>query len=391
MYYQVRVPEYQQSFIRFFWWENHNIEEEPPDFAMCARVFGGVSSTSCSNYALKRTVTDNADQYGQEAAEVARSSFYVADLLKSVDNPKNGMILVKNLVDMCKSGGFHLTKFISINRELLISIPEDQRRNGVKNADLIGDLPAEKALGIQWNIPDDSFTFNIQVNRRPLTKRKMLSIISSIYDPLGLASPFVVEGRQLLQSLCNQLVLWDDVVGPELRKDWERWEQKLKGVQDIHISRCIKSHMFRKIVETSLQHFPDASEKGYGQCSYIQLINDEGEIHCSLLVGKSRVTPKEFLSTPRLELTAAVLSVKMACLIKKELNLGNITERFWTDSQVVLVYIGSTTKRFKVFVVNRAQKIQEHSDVNQWKYVKGRDNPADNVSRGLDPRKETSN
>ena len=94
--------------------------------------------------------------------------------------------------------------------------------------------------------------------------------------------------------------------------------------------------MFRKIVETSLQHFPDASEKGYGQCSYIQLINDEGEIHCSLLVGKSRVTPKEFLSTPRLELTAAVLSVKMACLIKKELNLGNITERFWTDSQMVL-------------------------------------------------------
>ena len=182
---------------------------------------------------------------------------------------------------------------------------------------MIGDLPAEKALGIQWNIHDDSFTFNIQMNRRPLTKRKMLSIISSIYDPLGLASPFVVEGRQLLQSLCNQLVLWDDVVGPELRKDWERWEQKLKGVQDIHISRCIKSHMFRKIVETSLQHFPDASEKGYGQCSYIQLINDEGEIHCSLLVGKSRVTPKEFLSAPRLELTAAVLSVKMACLIKR--------------------------------------------------------------------------
>ena len=129
------------------------------------------------------------------------------------------MILVKNVVDMSKSGGFHLTKFISNNRELLISIPEDQRRNGVKNADLIGDLPAEKALGIQWNIPDDFFTFNIQVNRRPLTKRKMLSSISSIYDPLGLASPFVLKGRQLFQSLCNQLVLWDDVVGPELRKD----------------------------------------------------------------------------------------------------------------------------------------------------------------------------
>ena len=205
---------------------------------------------------MKRTATDNADQYGQEAAEAVRSNAYLYDLLKSVDDPKTAMILVKNVVDMCKNGGFHLTKFIS-NRELLISIPEDQRRNGFKNADLIGDHPAEKVLGIQWNIPDDSFTFNIQVNRRPLMKRKMLSIIGSIYDPLGRASPLVLEGRQLLQTLCNQHVQWDNVVGPELRKDWERWEQKLKGVEDIHISRCIKPHMFGKIVETSLHPFLD--------------------------------------------------------------------------------------------------------------------------------------
>ena len=215
MFYQVRVPEYQQSFVKFLWRENRNIEEKPSDFAMCAHVFGGVSSPSCSNYALKRAATDNANQYGQEeAAEVVRSNFYVDELLKPVDNPKTAMILVKNVVDMCKSRGFHLTKLISNNKELLISISEDERRNGVKNADVFGDLPAEKALGIQWNIPDDSFTFNIQVNRRPLTERKMLSIISSIYDPLGLASPFVLEGRHLLQSLCNQLVLWDNVVGP---------------------------------------------------------------------------------------------------------------------------------------------------------------------------------
>ena len=42
MYYQVRVPEYQQSFIKFLRWQNHNIEQGPSDFAMCAHVFGGV-------------------------------------------------------------------------------------------------------------------------------------------------------------------------------------------------------------------------------------------------------------------------------------------------------------------------------------------------------------
>ena len=49
MYYQVSVPEYQQTFIKFLWWENHNIEEEPSDFELCAHVFGGVSSASCLN------------------------------------------------------------------------------------------------------------------------------------------------------------------------------------------------------------------------------------------------------------------------------------------------------------------------------------------------------
>ena len=102
------------------------------------------------------------------------------DLLKSIDDPKTAMILAKNVVEMRKSGRFHLTKFFSNNRELLMSIPEGQRRNGVKNIDLIDDLPTEKTLGTQWNIPDDSFTFSNQVNRRPLLKRKMLSIISSI-------------------------------------------------------------------------------------------------------------------------------------------------------------------------------------------------------------------
>ena len=108
------------------------------------RLFGGVSSASCPNYALNGTATDNTNQYGQEAAEVTRSKFYVDDLLKSVDDTKTAMILVKKVVDMCKSGGFHLTKFISNNTELLMSIPENQRRNSVKNADLI-----EKALDIQ--------------------------------------------------------------------------------------------------------------------------------------------------------------------------------------------------------------------------------------------------
>ena len=95
----------------------------------------------------------------------------------------------------------------------------------------------------------------------------------------------------------------------------------------MHISSCIKPRMFGKIIETSLHHFSGALEKWYGQCSYIRLVNDKGKIHGSLLVGKSKVTTKKFLSNPRIELTAAALSAKMTYLIRKELNFRDIADR----------------------------------------------------------------
>ena len=55
------------------------------------------------------------------------------DLLKSVKDLDTAKTIVKNVINMCRSGGFDLTKFISNSKELLISIPEDKRRPGVKD------------------------------------------------------------------------------------------------------------------------------------------------------------------------------------------------------------------------------------------------------------------
>ena len=145
----------------------------------------------------------------------------------------------------------------------------------------------------------------------------------------------------------------------------------------------MKPDHFGKVVNVSLHHFSDASELGYGQCSYIRIVNEIGKVHCSLLLGKSRVVPTKFISIPRPELNAAVLSVKKACLLKKELKLEEIKEWFWTDSKVVIGYIKNYARRFKTFVANRVQQIRENTDVQQWCYVPSRENPADCASRGL--------
>ena len=87
------------------------------------------------------------------------------------------------------------------------------------------------------------------------------------------------------------------------------------------------------------------------------MIDNNNRVRCSLLLGKPRFVPKKFISILRLELTAAVLSVKMVCLLKEELDVNCV------DSEVVFDYITNVVKRFETFVANRVKKIKEKTDV----------------------------
>ena len=87
-------------------------------------------------------------------------------------------------------------------------------------------------------------------------------------------------------------------------------------------------------------------------------MDEKGNIHCCLVMVKSRIVPTNFVYIPRLELTAAALSVKVSILLTKELTIHPIiNECFYSDSQVVLGYINSDAKRFMIFVANRVQLI----------------------------------
>ena len=384
MFYQVKVAEKHRSFLRFLWWEDSDINESIVDHEMCVHGFGGVSSPSSSNYALRKTASDNQEEYGNDAAETLRRNFYVDDLLKSVNTHEVASKLVDDVRQMCKAGGFHLTKYICNDKEVLATIPEEDRRQGVKNRDLITDsLPTERALGIHWNLEHDYLGFCVHLKETPATRRGMLSTVSSIYDPLGFVAPFILPGRKIIQRLCQGEVKWDDPVSCDIRKDWKEWKSYLSILGDITVNRCFKPSNFKSVKEVTLHHFSDASEEGYGQVSYLRLVDTENKIQCAFLMGKSRVALLKFVSIPGLELTAATLSVKISKLIRVELQYNIDKEYFWTDSQVVLGYLQNESKRFKVFVANRIQIIKEHSDVGQWQYVASKDNPADYASRGI--------
>ena len=148
---------------------------------MCVHVFGGVSSASCSNYTLRKTASDNQEEYGNDAAETARMNFYLDDLLKSVNTCDVASKLVDDVSQMCKAGGFHLTKFICNDKKVLATIPEVDRRQVMKNQDLITDSPlTERALGI---LEHDYLGFSAHLKNTPATRRGMLSTVRSIMSP----------------------------------------------------------------------------------------------------------------------------------------------------------------------------------------------------------------
>ena len=142
---------------------------------MSVHVFGGVSSPSCGNYALRKTTPDNQGEYGNDAAETLRNNFYIDDLLKSVNTHEFVSKLVDDVRQMCKAGGLHLTKFICNEKEKLALIPEEDRRQDVKNQDLITEsLPTERALGIQWNLEHHYLGFCVHLKDTPATRGGML-------------------------------------------------------------------------------------------------------------------------------------------------------------------------------------------------------------------------
>lgn len=52
------------------------------------------------------------------------------------------------------------------------------------------------------------------------------------------------------------------------------------------------------------------------------------------------------ITIPRLELTAAVVSVTVSNMLSQGLGHANIKEYFWTDSKVVLEYINNDAQHF---------------------------------------------
>ncbi|XP_045198368.2 uncharacterized protein LOC123552694 [Mercenaria mercenaria] len=199
------------------------MSKPPKTYCMQVHLFGATSSPSCTAYALKRTASDNAKRFPPEVVDTVNRNFYVDDCLKSVASEEKAAMLAADLQKLMQMRGFRLTKWISNSRQVLDTIPESERAHTVVSLDLDDILPCERALGVNWNVNDDKITFKIKIAEKPLIRRGILSIVSAIYDPLGLVAPVTLRAKIIVQDLCRKKLGWDDVIPQKEHGDWQRW------------------------------------------------------------------------------------------------------------------------------------------------------------------------
>ena len=158
---------------------------------------------------------------------------------------------------------------------------------------------------------------------------------------------------------------WDDPIPPAVQTKWNKWLTDLVKVADFQAKRCVKPEGFGRIICAQLHHFSDASETDYSTATYLRMQNSKKMVHVAFLFGKARVAPLKPVTIPRLELTAAVVAVRVDKMLQTELQLPLEKACFWTDSTSVLKYIRNEDRRFQTFVANRIATIRNNSEVAQ--------------------------
>ena len=133
MFCQVRVSPEHRDYLRFLWWRNGDYEQVLEEYQMLVHLFGATSSPSCAGFCLRKTASNFEGSFDPATIETIRKNFYVDDCLKSVPTPQEAIKSTKELCELLAKRSFHLTKFISNNREVIESVPETDRAKSVAN------------------------------------------------------------------------------------------------------------------------------------------------------------------------------------------------------------------------------------------------------------------
>ncbi|XP_065074719.1 uncharacterized protein LOC135698602 [Ochlerotatus camptorhynchus] len=367
-------------------------------YVMDCAIFGATCSPSQALFVKDRNASEFMLQF-PDAVDAIVNRHYVDDYFDSTETVEEAVKKATEVRYIHSKGGFEIRNWVSNSSELLQQLGES-KSNQIVHFNTDKATGSERVLGIVWDPQEDVFTFALQLrenlqpylsgDERP-TKRIVLSIVMSLFDPLGLLTMFTIHGKMLIQDLWRTGCEWDESIDDESFEKWQRWTALLPDIERVKIPR----HYFgggESLDYESLQlHvFVDASAGAYGCVAYLRMLVD-GIPRCTLVQARSKVAPLRQYSTPRLELMAAVLGAKMAETVKKNHSLRINRVQFWTDSSTVYSWIVSDHRKYKVFVAYRIGEILSKTNPSDWRWIRTKLNIADDLTKWKEGTRITSN
>ncbi|XP_053597998.1 uncharacterized protein LOC128668657 [Microplitis demolitor] len=376
MFRQILVHPEDQKFQRILWINENN---QVQDFDLCTVTYGTTSAPYLAGRTLQQLLLDEGHDF-PVAVEPFQKGSYVDDITGGADDIKSLNAIATQVEEMALRGCFPLAKWKS-NHPGFFRLPSFQSTSSETHQ---FSESSSKILGLAWQCAPDLLMFTGQpILQATITKRTILSETAQLFDPLGLISPIIVRAKVLMQDLWQEKIGWDDTLPPQIIHPWTTFRNELAQLSQLTIPRWLQLRSDNSQVE--IHGFSDASLAAMAAAVYVKVSSPSGSSTVTLVCSKTRVAPLHRLTIPRLELSAALLLSKLITRVQTTLQLQHAPVTLWTDSSVSLAWINSDALRWKEFVKNRVQQIQQSAPDATWRFVSGKHNPADCASRGLTP------
>ncbi|XP_063834420.1 uncharacterized protein LOC135083645 [Ostrinia nubilalis] len=386
MFLQVQVRKEDRPALTFLW-RGEDRTNPPQRYQFKRLIFGA----NCSPFLAHSARDYNAESFRKEHPRAYRAithCHYMDDYIDSFKTEEEASEVAEEVNSVHERAGFNLRCWSSNATGVLKTLPVEKL---AREEDVIltnrPEAP-DKTLGMIWHPATDQIGFNTRMARVPAeikdgmkipTKRQTLSLVMSLYDPLGLISPHILTGRIILKDVWKSEIDWDQELDAPEAQEIKIWLGRLDQLAEIKIQR--KYDKLRETEEGELHVFCDASEQGYAAVAYARFPKKNGGAGVSLLASKAKVSPKKTQTIPRLELQAAVIATRLAVSLKREHRLRFSRTFYWTDSSTVLHWIKNGAKLERQYVQVRLGEIQEDSEPQEWRWVPTEMNVADEATR----------
>ena len=271
---QITIKEEDRDAFRFLF--NINGKEEHLRFTRVP--FGAEASPFMRGATLQHHFNEQPPEL-EDTVQALKENTYVDNLMKTGSGMEELKEFKREATEILEGARFPVHKWES-------NIPE-----------LDSEDNPSKLLGLAWDKREDALEIQAQIQgERTPTKRSILSQLSSIYDPLGIISPTMVEGKRIYREACDEKIGWNTEVNSVNSRDWLKWSSQLRNIK---VPRSIAKDI-SKIKAVHLHVFADASNIACSAVTIAVVEHSTGFVK-GLLTSKSRIS-KRNTSISRLEL-----------------------------------------------------------------------------------------